>query len=165
MELQKLLYNTLRLWRVLMINKNENYCFILIKNMRQSQPSHSCWIWTVKLQVWQCQEKKKNSVPFQLSMHVKCILWSLSMTSIKAQLQHKTALVLLLWQTFYPCLKPAELLILLPRCLSWAAQFDENCCNLFCVSATFSTYFCIYFGFQPVLEILGSQRKKCDQQY
>lgn len=145
-------------------NKDENYCFILIKNMSQSQTSHSCWIWTVKLQVWQCQ-KKKNSVPFQLSMHVKCILWSLSMTSIKAQLQHKTALVLLLWQTFYPCLKPAELLILLPRCLSWAAQFDENCCNFFCVSATLSTYFCIYFGFQPVLEILGSQRKKCDQQY
>lgn len=53
--------------------------------------------------MWQCQKKKtktKNSVPFQLSMHVKCILWSLSMTSIKAQLQHKTALVLLLWQTF-----------------------------------------------------------------
>ena len=111
------------------------------------------------------KRKKKNSVPFQFSMHVKCILWSLSMTSIKAQLQHKTALVLLLWQTFYPCLKPAELLILLPRCLSWAAQFDENCCNFFCVSATFSTYFCIYFGFQPVLEIPGSQRKKCDQQY
>lgn len=150
-----------------MTNKDENYCFILIKNMNQSQPSRSCWIWTVKLQVWQCQKKKKknNSVPFQLSMHVKCILWSLSMTSIKAQLQHKTALVLLLWQTFYLCLKPAELLILFPRCLSWAAQFDENCCNFFCVSATFSTYFCIYFGFQTVLEIQGSQRKKCDQQY
>ena len=103
--------------------------------------------------------------PAHYCSHVKCILWSLSMTSIKAQLQHKTALVLLLWQTFYPCLKPAELLILLPRCLSWAAQFDENCCNFFCVSATFSTYFCIYFGFQPVLEIPGSQRKKCDQQY
>ena len=103
MELQKLLYNTLRLWRVLMTNKDENYCFILIKNMNQSQPSRSCWIWTVKLPSVTVSEKKtktKNSVPFQLSMHVKCILWSLSMTSIKAQLQHKTALVLLLWQTF-----------------------------------------------------------------
>ena len=42
-----------------MTNKDENYCFILIKNMNQSQPSRSCWIWTVKLQVWQCQKKKK----------------------------------------------------------------------------------------------------------
>ena len=77
-----------------MTNKDENYCFMLIKNVNQSQPSHSLDLDSNTPSV--TVSEKKTHVPFQLSMHVKCIVWSLSMDSVKAQLQHKTASVLLL---------------------------------------------------------------------